>query len=488
MKKLYYIFTILFIFFWGVSCIDLDSEFSGVIDPDNFPVTDKDADALVIGCYVPFQSNWYNGIFTVNKQGYQVIGDLTTDIGDCIWGDDWQLAIYQNWTPDSWIVTFFYEYIRDMNESTMVLNQLEQMNLDEDKKRRSVAEVKCARAFMAYLLYSWFGPVPVPTVEELQNPQSNIAIPRLSEEEIVEFIEKDLIDAAVDLGYPSDVEWGRFTKGLSKTLLLKLYMLDQQWDKAEAVGRELLDARYGYTLVPSYKDIFTFENQKNNEIIFASTCDQTISQLWLAHVLPGAYPTNNPNIVKWNGYRVPWQFYDTFEDNDQRLEVLVGEFRGNDGMLYNRNNPGNALGKGAIPMKYGEDPGTIGEESSIDWIVYRYADVITLLAEAIVRNNNSVTQEAVDLLNQIRERAGLSAYSLSRYTNTDIFFNDVLLERGHEFWFEGLRREDLIRHGKYKEKAIEKGSVTAQDWFNRMPLPQYVITEGRGQIIQNPNY
>lgn len=488
MKKLYSI-IILSILLNVMSCVNLDSEISGVIDPGNFPSTEKDADALVIGRYVPFQSNRYNGIFTVNKQGYQIISDMTTDIGDCMWDGDWLLAIYQNWNPDSWVVTFFYEYVRDMNESTMVLSQLEKMDINENKKKRSIAEVKCARGFMAYLMYGWFGPIPIPTAEELQTPQSNTIIPRATEEEMVKFIEKDLIEAAADLDYRYDSEWGRFTKGLANTLLMKLYMLDKQWDKAEIIGRELQDPRYKYELVKSsYADIFTKENQQNNEIIFAATCDQTVAQFWLAHVLPGPYPTKNTNIVKWNGYRATWKFYETFEPNDKRLDVLVGEFTGTDGVVYNKENPGSFMWRGAIPVKYGEDPAALGEDSSIDWIVYRYADVLTLTAEAMVRNKNMVTQEAVDLLNQVRNRAGLSSYNLSRYSSVQLFLDDVLLERGHELWFEGIRREDLIRHGKYKEKAIEKGSITAQDWFDKMPLPQYVITEGRGVIQQNPKY
>ena len=68
--------------------------------------------------------------------------------------------------------------------------------------------------------------------------------------------------------------------------------------------------------------------------------------------------------------------------------------------------------KGALPVKYGEDPDATGESSQVDWIVYRYADVLTLLAEAIVRQGNAVTTEAVDLLNQVHTRAGLRLISL----------------------------------------------------------------------------
>ena len=156
---------------------------------------------------------------------------------------------------------------------------------------------------------------------------------------------------------------------------------------------------YRYGLMNNYKDIFTLENEGNIETIWAAICSSSVNQqLWQAHVLSSQYPTKNESIQKWGGYRVLWDFYETFDKNDKRLEVLVGEFVGTDGKLYNKENPGTVLQTGAMPVKYGEDPAATGEESQIDWIVYRYADVITLLSEAIVRNSNAVTQEAVSLL------------------------------------------------------------------------------------------
>lgn len=164
-------------------------------------------------------------------------------------------------------------------------------------------------------------------------------------------------------------------------------------------------------------------------------------------------------------------------------------FVGNDGVRYNQTNPSTVLAKGALPVKYGEDPLATGEESQIDWIVYRYADVLTSLSEVIVRKNNAITQEAVDLLNTIRTRAGIKTYTTTDFTNVQDFLDKILLNRGQEFWFEGLRRTDLIRHGKYIEYARKyKGSETTKDAFALMPLPQSAINEGKGKLIQNPGY
>ena len=305
------------------------------------------------------------------------------------------------------------------------------------------------------------------------------------------FIETELKSALEGLPTRASA-FGRFDKGLAYTVLMKFYMHEKNWAKAVECGRELMKADYGYGLMDSYQSIFTLENEQNKEIIFACTEERgTQLELWHDHCLPGNYPCKNNSIQRWDGFKVPWPFYRTFDKNDDRLSVLVGEYMGNDGVLFNEESDiikhGNTY-SGAVPVKYGEDPESTGDGSQIDWIVYRYADVLTLLSEAIVRQGNSVTQEAVDLLNQIRVRAKLSPYTMGDIKGVDDFLDKMLQERGHEFWWEGNRRADLIRHGKFIQNAIDRGSTTTKPEFVLFPLPQAVINEGKGIIIQNPGY
>ena len=401
-----------------------------VINPGIFPKNEEDAKALVTSAaYAPFRSNWYSGLYASSQGGIHVISDMSTDIGDCQWDDAvWPDMIQMNFTANSGGLTTTYE-----------------------------------------------------------------VAPRVSREEMVKFIEDDLKAAIAVLPATykvSDTNYGRFTKGLAYTVLMKLYMHEQNWAKAVECGRELMKPEYGYRLMDNYKDIFTLENEGNAETIWACVCSRSVNQqMWLAHVISSEYPTKNPNIQKWGGYRVLWDFYHTFDSADKRLEVLVGDFVAEDGTHYNEENPGSVLIKGAMPVKYGEDPDATGEESQVDWIVYRYADVLTLLAEAIVREGNTVTPEAVELLNMVHTRAGLPAYTMADFAGADAFLEAVLTERGHELWFEGVRRSDLIRYGRYIEYARKyKQSPTAQDYMTLMPLPQSVIDESKGKIIQNPGY
>ena len=125
---------------------------------------------------------------------------------------------------------------------------------------------------------------------------------------MVAFIENDLNAAIAVLpaSYKSsDSNYGRFTKGLAYTVLMKLYMQEKNWTKAVECGRELMKPEYGYELVRNYKDIFTLENEGNAETIWAAICSSSVNkQLWVAHVLSSQYPTKNESIQKWGGYRV----------------------------------------------------------------------------------------------------------------------------------------------------------------------------------------
>lgn len=475
-----------------ISCLDLDPEKYEVINSSIYPKNKEDAEAIVVAAaYGTFRNNYYEGIFN-SANGLQVICDLSTDLGECQWAEStWGELLYHNWTPNYGYISRFYDYVKDFSKMILAESRISAVEMTEEERNLLLAELSMAKGWLGYLLYDFYGPVPVPTMNELQDPLSEIIIKRPTAEWMVTFIKEELGKAISVLPFKYDAKdgnYGRFTKGLAYTVLMKLYMHEKEWREAEKIGRELMKSDYGYDLLSEYKNIFQLEYEKNQEIIYAVQEDRGVSQqLWLAHVLPGNYPVVNKAILKWNGYRVPWDFYNTYDKKDKRLQVLIGSYTGTDGVMYSEAHKGEWLTKGAIPLKYGEDPVATGEESQVDWVVYRYADVLTLLAEAIVRQSG-VTREAVELMNRIRSRAGLSIYTVDDFISPEDFLDKLLLERGHEFFFEGHRRSDLIRYGKYIDYARKKGSTTTKDEFVLMPIPQWVINEGKGQVIQNPGY
>lgn len=507
MKRIIYILAAASALISTVSCVDLDSVDYSAVNDTIFPATDDDADAIVIGAaYSPFRSKEYVGLFTSAHDGIHVFSDMASDIGTCRWTDSyWSGVININFIAEErqGPVIIYNNYIRDITRMTNVIRTLEEMDLDPEKKAWYIAQTRCGRGWLAYILYDMFGPIQLPTEEILNDPASTKPVPRATQEQTAKFIEDDLLAAIPDLDarYEYGTEnYGRFTKALAYTVLMKFYMHEGRWEDAEKCGRELVKPEFGFGLVKRYKDIFTLENEGNEETIWACNCKHGENmQMWLTHTLPKDYEgLENPDIQRYNGYRVTWNFMDAAfgkYPDDERLEVLLTEytvhFSPEETVTYNKENPGalENLQLGAVPMKYGEDPEQIGEGSGIDWIVFRYADVLTLLSEAIARNAGAVTQEAVDYLNDVHTRAGLDPYEMSDFASLEAFLTELLDERGRELWFEGCRRSDLIRHGKYVEYCKKrKGSTTVDEHMELFPIPQSVINEGKGVVVQNPGY
>ena len=96
------------------------------------------------------------------------------------------------------------------------------------------------------------------------------------------------------------------------------------------------------------------------------------------------------------------------------------------------------------------------------------------------------TGEAVSAVRQITDRAGVEIPAAA-VSSKEAFRKFLLLERGHELFGEGLRRQDLIRNGTYIQRAKERGNK-AQDYQVLFPIPQSVITESNGVVKQNPGY
>ena len=496
-KKILYSFTAIAGAMMMASC-ELESSVYNAYNTTVFPKTEEDVNTLLVGgVYAPFRSNMFEGLFCSSNRGVQIYNDMCTDLGDCRWSDVYWFDLTNvnfNTNQVEAAPLIYRNNISTLSRMTNIIRTVQEMKtISEERKNKLLAQAYCGLGWMSYILYDMFGGIQIPTEESMANPAANIIVPRSSNEETAKYIETSLLKAAEYL--PKTIkygtaDYGRFTAGAAYTILMHLYMHEGRWADAVEVGKELMNPEYGYELVPNYKDIFTLENEGNKETIWACTEDHGINtQLWLSEVLPSSYPRKNQNLQCWNGYRMPWQFFHTYEKGDRRLSTIISSYTSTAGVLYTEQTPRGELELGAIPMKYGEDPEDTGSGSAIDYIVLRYADVLTLQAEALARKNNAITQEAVDLLNMVRNRAGLASYSVGDFGNLDSFLNAVLTERGHELYFEGWRRSDLVRYGKFVAYAkLYKKSRTAAAHHVLFPIPQEIINEGRGKVLQNPGY
>src|SRR5690606_13599868 len=192
----------------------------------------------------------------------------------------------------------------------------------------------------------------------------------------------------------------------------------------------------------------------------------------------------------WQTIQSTWWFYDTFESNDIRKSMLLAEYTSTEGVVYNRSNPSDVMDLGPIPLKMNQDATRTTGVSTVDIVMYRYADVLLSKAEALANAANAPTQEAMNLVNEIRDRANLGAKDLADYSSLSAFNDLILTERSHEFWCEnGQYRADLIRNGKFVSRSQEvKVSIYTNEDKVLFPFSLERVSEGKGKFIQNKGY
>jgi len=471
------------------SCV-LESEDYGRLEESTFFKTDKDLETALAGLYVIMggpHGGWVNG----NVFGAVNFGDMITDIL-VTQGTDWiSNHMYTPTRCTGGDLGNKFALVREITKCQAFILRVQNSNASENKKNQVIAEARTIRAYIAQHLYTYMGTVPIVPDEYILDPQNVKYFPRMEKAYYIKMIQDEIDLALPYLKDPKDQsldsESGRMNKAIAYMVLLKLYMIERDWEKVKSYAQKIIDLDY-YELQPTYKSIFEVANRRNNEVIYGVPRDAQIpnsGNTWHALTLPGLMPTPVP-MAKWQGYILRWSFVDTFDPEDERLDVIIQEFVGDDGVTYNRNHtaPG-VFERGAIPLKYDFDPGHIAQNSNHDIIRFRYADVLLSMSEAI-NELSGPTAEAYSYFNPVRMRAGLE--SLEEGLSQSEFRDAILMERAHEFFCEGSRYSDLVRQGKFIETARKNPNSVIKDNQILWPIPQNYIIEYGGVLIQNPGY
>lgn len=443
----------------------------------------------MLAAYYPLRGSWSDGIHSTSERGIMFMLDATTEILQGPYGDQLTQSYHSYNENTSSITRFYDDFYNDISSMTININGIENSSVNENFKKQGIAEIKCARAFLSYELFDMYGPLVVAPLEVLESPLVETPLARLGYDEMVRFIEQDLLDAIDGLPSPADAEYGRFSKGMARMLLIRLYLHEKRWEDVETQANEIIAMNY-YELEDDYVSLWDTEAPTDSrEIIFSIPADYagTVENQWQLMVLPSNYP----NRAGWGTIQSSWDFYDSFEEGDVRKTNLIAEYVGTDGITYNRNNPGSVMQLGPIPLKIAEDADRTTAFTTVDIILYRYADVLLSKAEAIANKTGVPTQEAIDLVNVVRGRAQLDPILLSDFADIDTFNTMILLERSHEYWCEnGQYRSDLIRHDKYKEHCDDLNGIASQseDYKVLFPFSLERISEGKGEFIQNTGY
>ncbi len=403
----------------------------------------------------------FRGALNVNVQPLQVFS----------WQADNSFFI-NNWTRN-------YLAIRDANNLLAIVDANKELSTAE--KTQFIAEAKFIRALSYSFLYSWFGTVPL-IQNAFTSSNEDFSLPRAEENELKNFIEQDLLEAANNL--PATIALtGKATKGAALGVLTKFYLNTKNWTKAASTAKLIMDMNQ-YLLWPDYTTLFSLANEGNKEMIFVFPCIalEGYGNVWIANALPPQYPT--PVFNTATQVCVPVAFYKTFDPNDKRRTLIVTSY------TNTLNKPIDLLTgveyQNPRSFKYPLDLNAANRMHGGDIPLIRYADILLSRAEALVMSTGSVSAEALGLLNQIRTRAGLSSYTSQDASTKDQFINLIIKERGWEFYSEGKRREDFIRQGIFIQNAVSRG-LPAKPYQVLFPIPQSEIDANKN-LVQNPGY
>ncbi len=132
-------------------------------------------------------------------------------------------------------------------------------------------------------------------------------------------------------------------------------------------------------------------------------------------------------------------------------------------------------------VKFLADPNSITRNQNNDVPVFRLSDIILMKAEAIQRGGTATNgHTALSLVNTLRAVRTTSA------PLTAITLNDIYVERTRELSWEGVRRNDMIRFGRY-EDSWGLGKTNTDTYRRVFPIPTSAIATNPN-LVQNTGY
>ncbi|MBC8488988.1 MAG: RagB/SusD family nutrient uptake outer membrane protein [Bacteroidetes bacterium] len=530
MKKIIFIFVL----FTGVSLVlnscvkDLDTK---PIDPDEV------TSATVFDnpeSYTQFLAKCYAGLAIGGQQGGDGMADisgidggfsqylrqywyhqeLTTDEAVIGWDDatikDFH---FQQWGDgDTFIAAMYYRIYYQISLCNEFLRQTTDDLLDErgvsDEWRNKIAfyrvESRWLRALSYWHVLDLFGN-GVPFVIE-SDPIGDFFPPAIAKAELFNFIESELTAIEGSMIEPPHFEYGRADKGAAWMLLAKLYFNAEVYlgvnKYAECITYCEKIINGPYALSPTFQQLFWANNDQDattiREIIFPIRYNGQKTQTWggttfiIAASIGGEMEAQNYGTAeRWGGTRTTKEFVALFSDDDSR-EMFFTEGQNLEIENISTFEEGYAVTK-FRNVWYNENGDTISGSSETfmdtDFPMFRLADVYLMYAEAVKRGGGGNEGQAVEYVNDLRQRVGASAI-----TAGDMDLDFILDERGRELYWECHRRTDLIRHNKFTGdnyiwawKGNIKDGRSTDAKYNLFPLPAADVN-GNPNLNQNPNY
>lgn len=451
-------------------------------DPGQFGNSVDGFEKVLNSAYAELQVTGYG-----NRNDVYCYGEFCTDVM-LQSGGGFEAAAKEfitfTWNPtNDFFNTTWSKGFRAIRNSNVLLDNKDAATaVPPAKLKELVAEARFVRAAAYAYLYNFFGPVPLITTAKNIDP----AMAKATDEVMSAFIIDELTAAAADLP-PKQALRGKATKGAALALLCKFYLNKKMWDKCQQTAQQIIDLKV-YGLFGDVSRLFAVENENNNEFIFVFPClaQTNYGNIVMAHTFPPGYPILSNWIIFGAQFKLYTSFVDSFEPNDERLKMILREYTNTAGVTIqmNRNGAGQALNN-ARSFKFVPDPAGQSADMGNDIPFVRYADILLARAEAL-NELHAPTQDAVDLINEVRGRAKADLIDLADYPTKEKLRDFILEERAREFFAEGKRREDLIRMDKFISGAKARG-MNAKPGHVLFPIPQRE-TEADKNLKQNEGY
>lgn len=451
--------------------------------------------------------------------------------GDWFDGGLWMDLYYHSWQPDNevcrnaWV--YLYQFVGLCNHSLALLDIYKSL-LTDAQYDEFVAEVRAIRALCYTYLLDLFARVPIVTAENISVSE----IRQSERSEVFRFVWNELQQVFPYL--PDERSntrgeyYGRVTRPVVSFLLMKLALnaeiwLDDDWTDAETLngndvklrcedvecdawgavryyGEQILYSTANYDLCESQINCFAVFNEDAVENIFTIPMDPSVYRnrfknhfrsLHYQHAAALGYGGENGSCATLQtldvfGYGTPardCRFATTFFAGKVRIDGHPLILSNGDTLVYEaREVKPDLTGSpfvataGARMKKYAFDPAGIfdGQLRNTDIVLFRFADVLLMMAEAKVRMGES-GQTEFDRV-RLREALALGVGVQQREATLE----NIYYERWLELMWEGWHRQDMIRFGKYVATA-------AQRFEQVFPIPQ-VALKTNANLRQNKGY
>jgi hypothetical protein len=471
----------------------------------------------------PGESPFLRGI--INLQ------DFTADDMKNRWGDNGldQLTTASNWDSNNKFMRYMYNRI--YYTAPLANKVIAQMNsFSFSNKDQVISELRFLRALAYYYLIDCFGKGPLLTEADLLSTAPKAESTR---KQLFDFVESELLD--IENKIPQRIGYGQASKGAVRMLLAKLYLNAEIYTGSSVlaapspnVGKNVyeLAGKYsklvidegGYKLADNFRSLFCRDNDvtdAKDEIIYVLIADPVTSQSYgnTTYLIDGSlndatmtatdYGNPGGGTNAWAGHRATKAWYGLFGNSPQALDASPDDrahlFWSNyldvdpakrhsyemtnyktwtDGYPSIKFTNSNFIGS-VSPNKF----------AGTDFPLFRLADAYLMYAESVLRGGGGSMSEAVGFVNAIRNRSHASSI-----TAGDLTLNFILDERGRELNFEGHRRTDLIRFGKFTGgsylwpwKGNVMGGTSIPASYNLFPIPLKAL-EANPNLTQNPGY